>query len=381
MNTFKVFKYTEENNYDLFMGNWELHSLIFDSEPDRFLYTTDILEADIIPTMMIGWNYHIDQCEHRNKFIEFTKVALEQDKLVLGLRHTHVDDEINANTYYQNILDTLKQYTNKFLIVNTDFNAEKNHPNVICYDTIMNRQKIYYNDELYNNLIHNKYRLWSTYASKEMYVLPEIKYTESISKKFLICNRCDTHETRGLGTRIVYRHLFQDIINRRLDTYMSNWDRNPPEILHCQQQDIDIRGFSGFWPPHNDYFTDSIVNVYIESLVGPTEITYVSEKTHEPMHKGQFILPFGYCGIVKDILSYGYRLPDWINYDYDIIEDKFERFAAFKNEFIRLGNISLEELIKFRNKDLDILLHNRNVIENYKLDSLYEKIIKKLEMF
>ena len=92
-------------------------------------------------------------------------------------------------------------------------------------------------------------------------------------------------------------------------------------------------------------------------------------------------MPFSYPGIVNDLKNmYGFKFPDWINYSYDSIEDDAERFHEFMKSFARLRFLSLTDLENLCARDIDILIHNRQVFYDRPYDSLYDSLQKILNI-
>ena len=74
------------------------------------------------------------------------------------------------------------------------------------------------------------------------------------------------------------------------------------------------------------------------------------------------------------MMTYGFLVPDWIDYSYDNIEDNEERFIAFSKSLEKYLQYSTEDLLQLYNKDYYILEHNRNVFWDRPYDSLYQKV-------
>ena len=102
----------------------------------------------------------------------------------------------------------------------------------------------------------------------------------------------------------------------------------------------------------------------------------VTEKTFDPLIQGNFILPFGYPGLIKDILSYGFKLPNWIDYSYDSILDDDERFDAYMESLKKLNDYSLQQLFDMATADISILEYNRSIFYSrpYSYPLLADKI-------
>ena len=143
----------------------------------------------------------------------------------------------------------------------------------------------------------------------------------------------------------------------------------------------------GYAPPHNAYYDMSSISFYVESLtylMYPDEepVYCATEKTWMPILKGHFILPFGpegYCNYLKS--EYDIKFPDFIDLSYDQIdnnssesfdpqtnlqfwhEGREARWKLYLAEVKRLcEEYSARELYELKEKNLDLLIHNRNLI-------------------
>jgi hypothetical protein len=140
----------------------------------------------------------------------------------------------------------------------------------------------------------------------------------------------------------------------------------------------------GWYPVANRYYQTTFYSIYCETIPGMAEHSYpyksITEKTWDPLIKGHFILPFGYQGLVDHIRSYGFKLPDWIDYSYDYIENDDLRFEAFIKSAEKLLEYSIYDLQRFHEKDRDMLLHNRRLFWEKPYDSLYDKVVDFFEI-
>jgi hypothetical protein len=87
----------------------------------------------------------------------------------------------------------------------------------------------------------------------------------------------------------------------------------------------------------------------------------VTEKSFDPLIQGNFVLPFGYPGLIKDILSYGFKLPNWIDYSYDSISDDNDRFYVYMESLKKLNDLPFDHLFNMATNDKAILEHNRSI--------------------
>lgn len=365
--------------------------LPFYLEPDKFTFTHDINNCDLIPVMVedpekktTGNNGQVFYPSDLKNII-----GEKTNKLVVRMMHTHTTEEAVQGLIYERTYNFWKHIAPNFVTVNTDYNAKiYSNGKGVCYDFLWNRQKAYYYE--YDKYIKGKKLLWSWEATSEMYQLNNIQEMtiNDNSRKFLCSNRVTSEGILQQRPRHLYRMLFLDCLRppewgNALDAYYSDWlSPYGPQVLSSHEEGIlekDGSNFGGWWPVTNEYFNNTIISTYVETLVGKTFSTTITEKTLEPLLKGHFILPFGYQGMIKDIMRYGFLLPDWIDYSYDSEEDTLKRFYLFTREFLRLREeYSLEELVKLRNKDINILHHNRMIFEQRPYDSLYEKLYKRI---
>lgn len=356
-------------------GAVQAHSLPFDLEAQGFEITHDITDCDFIPT---------SGTEPSAQIVELYKKS--SGKPVLIFHITHIFEQ--SRSYYERIYHQWRQagVDNVHLII-TDFHAKQNHAFAHNYDFLWNRQKAYYTEfdkHVKDSALTGKkdvFRIWSRSATKSMYELPDIVKLDTnnthIYKKFLSPNRIGEY---CLGTRRgMYRSQLSEYLLNQEDTYTSDWLNN--RVLECQDSRVwegkaDIDTFGGWWPVANSYYSKSVLSVYVETLVTHTNIRTITEKTFDPLIKGHFILPFGYCGMISDITQhYDFCLPDWIDYSYDSERDELKRFYLFTRELLRLRNtLTIKDLVKLRNRD-DYMLHrNRQIFEERPYHSLYQVV-------
>lgn len=119
---------------------------------------------------------------------------------------------------------------------------------------------------------------------------------------------------------------------------------------------------TGFWPLDNSYYESSVLTVLVETLTISGDYHLASEKTFEPLIKGNFIIPFAYAGYIEHLTNLGFKFPNWIDYNYDKEKNDLLRWSQFlNNAVIPTLNMNPIELFRKKIEDKDILLHNRNV--------------------
>jgi len=116
----------------------------------------------------------------------------------------------------------------------------------------------------------------------------------------------------------------------------------------------------GYNPPHNLYYDNTFISIYGESIEYGSSLA-ITEKTYDPLIKGHFILPFSAPGFLDRVRLMGFKLPDFIDYGYDTIQDDDQRWTAYADEVRRLLSMSLDQWRQHWTDDLDLIRHNRQV--------------------
>lgn len=147
---------------------------------------------------------------------------------------------------------------------------------------------------------------------------------------------------------------------------------NEEQLYEC----ILSSGRIHMYPINNTYYDTSVLSIYTETLVynSPEDsgygkhktngILYITEKTYQPLIKGHFILPFGYCGLIEELKDRGFRFPDWIDYSYSYERNDLIRWMQYCGVVKDLLSRDAAWLFNKKIEDRDILLHNRSVFFN-----------------
>lgn len=352
--------YVSENDI-LLMNKW--HSTPFLMEPESFQFTDDIDEADMFALLpdadlcYAQYNTLKDKC---------------QGKLILVLFIYHITEGHTINDVKNVYEKVFHNYRDNLIYVHTD----RDNPTGVYYDFLWNRQKACFQDfDTFN--LNNTVYLGDVDSS--MFELPEFKKTKN-PKIFLAPNRIHgdpSNLSDRQFRRIVLKHYLQG-----KNGYLSDPENGvifkPNGLIRT-----DGIGFEGFNPVHNKYYTDSFISIYVETLTHFNNhhhkvLHSITEKTWNPLIKGHYILPYGYCGMVKHIREYGFVFPDWINYHYDGIEDDNDRFLAYIIEVNRLTSLPIEFYQEQFERDKSLLEYNRNLFFDNGYDKLYQKIMEYL---
>jgi hypothetical protein len=218
------------------------------------------------------------------------------------------------------------------------------------------------------------------HTNKDTYNIPDI--ATNLTKKFI--NASFVYPPYE-HPRMKYRHLLCEFLKEFEDYgYIGSPDNrlmpnNPTKAMIHMINNGPIQ----WYPLADEYYQNTYLSIVVETIIG-IETTQgilmntrcVTEKTLEPLIKGNFILPFGYPGLIEDLLDYGFKLPNWIDYSYDSIKDPELRFEKFKNSVRDVLSIPLSEVMtKYYAIDrIEILEHNRQVFFDRPYDDLYGKL-------
>lgn len=342
------------------------HSLIFDLEKDKFTYSNDPSKCDIAVVL-----YSAGQQLKLMKDYLYN-LGYHGPIVILSLFHI---DESHVYDHNDSTVDYFKQHFSNVILIHTNIANKHLHT---YYDFLWERQRVYFCEYSHHDL---KTRIWTYLTSKDMYVLDSIKLSKN-PKKYLAPMRIyyDIIDN-GSSKRSWYRQQLQHKL-KSYDGFLSDLDNF--QIIEPQEYNIDIKnqfqlGNSGgcWWPPHNKYYKKSIASIYVETITQGYLVRSITEKTWDPLIKGHFIIPFGYRGMIEDIRAYGFKLPSWIDYSYDLLDDN-ERFAGFMNSVDKFLNTDIETLTQLYHQDKLMLSYNRQLFFKATPQTIYDRIVSSL---
>lgn len=242
------------------------------------------------------------------------------------------------------------------------------HRDVYIHDFLWNLTKAYYTmpiDELYsltNGL------LW--FYHHEAYVQPTIlgqgnkiflsankiyKSNQDRIRRRQLVNLLEPYKNIGYLGKIF---INDKAINKEEDTILRKSIELPGQI----------GGSATFNPVHQDIYDDTFLSIYVESL--ETGMTAPTEKTYFPLIKGHFILPFSGPYLIKQLINQGWKLPNFIDYSYDQIENDNARWAAYTKEIQRLLTYPVSFFKEKVIEHADDLWHNVNMVHMKSYNSL-----------
>ena len=350
----------------------DTHSLVFEMSPDWEIVTdTNLADALII-------------VDNNGDDLEPIRRCYRPHQVLIIQMIFHLGEYMSYEWYCNGIKDKFKSITTKVIIIHNNLSYRR-CTGMVYYDHLFDRQKLYSTD--YDRGVKLDRRVWTPQCTKEMYALHPIN--KKMEKKYLALMRVyhGGPLDHPLASRMVVRTRIKSLLNKT-DTHMSD-DHTTLFLPNDTSDDVTMytrHSHGGVWyPVSNTYYDTSIVSVYSETIVdhsyhnSPRNLaSIVTEKTFDPMIRGNFVLPFGYPGLIKDITDiYGFKLPDWIDYSYDSIIDNAARLAAYEESLKKLDAYSLEEMYALCIRDQHILEHNRSVFftRPYSFPDLHKNVL------
>lgn len=352
------------------------NSIFLDIEQQKWNYVDSIAEADLV--CVFGGSSYIEDLKTQYKNLLDEGYT---NQLILFVDLFHID-EIGWHWHWEAIKEfyASKGIDNVAYTHNDkNFNGEK----TIYNDLMFNRQKAYFTD--YGRLKPYE-KLWTYNATQKCFNLADITNDSTSDFIYISPNRIYPYP----HTRNKIREDLLIFLNKKnakgfISVAQNSLLLEPEETgLVIDLKNKEFGGGGTWFPIANKYYQKSFISIYVETVAGnkdggilPLYETYraVTEKTFDPLIKGHFILPFGYQGIVDDIKSYGFILPDFIDYSYDKIVNINDRFESFKSEIDKILDWPLAKWQTHYRANIDILRHNRELFFNKPYDSLYDKIL------
>ena len=356
----KIFKSSE---CTLLMKDNHFHFLPFEFENTQWTIVDKISESDIVPVLFA----YVDSIA---EVVEEMKALGHTNQTVLILNLFHLMDNENNKIVHERYLEIWKKSLNcRVLMIHSDLNEDSS--DCVFNDILWNRQKAYCTQ--YDSFDLSN-RAWSLYATKKMYSIPTFEKNAN-RKLFLSPIRIYKNFNH---LRMTYRSKLLDLIKNKNGYYSDNQNNIVLESEEGIEFNDRLLSGGSWWPVANKFYQSSYISVYVETILERDKLRSITEKTWDPLIKGHFILPFGYRGLVKDIESYGFKLPTWIDYSYDSIDDLEKRWVEYSKEVVRILSLDVEQIHLLWKNNLDILTYNRENFFKRNYDSLYDKILSKL---
>jgi len=341
---------------------------------DGWEFVDDINNAEVVTSLFNFNPINIDMLKR-----------LKPRQILLILSIFHIDETYEKEFYLKVLEEYRKVFPNCFIVHKN--RAIQDVEGLIYYDCMFNRHKLYYHDyhkieSLVNSFpVGNKDIIWTAGATKEMFNIPQGKANPQNCRVFLSPGLL----YQGMFLpRMRYRAGLKDFLRLHYDNkgYINSAGNNflPNNASEGIEKNIQKPdGAGGYWYPIGDrYYKETYISIYVETLtVSDFNTRCVTEKTFDPLIKGNFILPFAYSGFIKDVKSYGFRFPDFIDYSYDDIKDNDKRFFDYMRSIDMMFRIN-HNFRQTYEDNLHIIKHNRKVFIDRPYDNLYNKVKEQL---
>jgi hypothetical protein len=352
------------------------HDMFARIEKDKWELVYDINEAEVIPCTA-----YVDNEE----FINLLDTTIRKDQILLVMNIFHNDNHMTDEWFRSSVWDRVRNLKCRTLIIHNN-NYDTSDPKYIFYDIMLNRQKYYMFDM--EEDFYPESKRWTSNSKREYYTFGPIdKCLTKDSKKILCLNRSAFLKQYGFSKRRIARTRLENILADNEDVYLSDPDIN---VFFYPNQyatgTVDIMRSGGTWYPAADlYYNTSYVSAYVESVTDATgegKIFCASEKTYDPLLKGNFILPFSTPNFIEGLKEwYGFKFPNWIDYSYDKVTDFNKRLFLYSESVKKISQMEVETLHQHYINDRHILEHNRNRFSEIQYSGLHDKVVDSARYF
>lgn len=335
---------------------WQIDNL----DRDCWQFVSDPREADIWVFLL----YYDDEQETQQQLAWAREHYTGQ--IIMIMKLWIIFEQHNSEYRHQQLIKLWQTVSDRVAIIDKNLHNRRD----ISYDFMLNRNLVYYKD--YHRLTRPSELVWSERASERMYRLRPIQ--KRANKVFLFTART---VNRSHGCREQQRLALAEHLStwRDLGHWGTTQDPLPPqEQTPGWRERMQDHKFSFWWPVHDLYYNTTWLSIYVETLTENSDQFCVTEKTWDPLIKGNYILPMATTGFVDYLKCLGLEFPTNIDYSYDQEPDA-TRFQRYLESVTR----AVQEPIKAYQQQQHILEHNRNTILSWPYDSLYDKFIKYAE--
>lgn len=376
----KVLGYILDNNASYLSRSaftlFQSHQLPFAIEKDKWTYVYQFESAQIICLFA--------DTNPGQELIDNFLLKLQPHQYIVVLSLYHLDD-FHTKDYYRDIRNKYLPFTKNVLVCHHNRYLKNDTDEWLVYNDLMfNRHKVYFTE--YDKVENILDAVWTRYSNRDTFTIPKDKVAYRYSKKYLSPNYVyggNNYDTDpNTIPRMFYRKsLLNFLINNLL--YDEGYN-NDKERFMCNNPNVFataiIKKGGGLWLPVADkYYRESFFSCYVETLTqSKFKTRSITEKTLDPLIKGNFVFPFSYPGIIEDILEDGFKLPTEFDYSFDLELDNAVRFSKYCSSLKEAIRLSLRELHLIYKKNFYMIENNRNLFFNKPYDSLYDKIIQRV---
>jgi len=280
---------------------------------------------------------HIAYYPNYNKY-NFNKL------LFLDIRHNSEDQIAHL---HQNKTDRI--------VVTNARDSTIDDPSIIFNDYLFNITKAYYLGYDFSM------RLPWRFDGKTDFVITEPTAPENKHKIYIAPNR--TYFDPEFPRQRFYRAQLMQLLKLKY-RYLGHLGNVTDPDIGGLRTNSDLKSPIGFRPPHDQYYQDSFISIYGETLEYGSTFTS-TEKTFSPLIKGHFVLPYGTYKFIENIKKcYGFQFPDFIDYSYDNIANDAQRYRAYSAEIERLLAIPIDVWREHWRNNLVLIKANQQIFRD-----------------
>jgi hypothetical protein len=264
--------------------------------------------------------------------------------LFLDIRHNYEDQ---VQYLHRNLTDRM--------VITNARDTTVDDARILFNDYLFNITKAYYLDYAFTAQVR-----WR-FDGQEDFVITELVNPKHKSKIYIAPNR--TYFDPDLPRQRFYRGQLMQLLKSKYRSLGHLGNVTDPDIGGLRTNS-GIKSPIGFRPPHDQYYQDSFISIYGETIeYGSTFV--VTEKTFSPLIKGHFVLPYGTYRFIENTKKYyGFKFPDFIDYSYDLIEDDEQRYQAYSAEVERLLAIPLATWREHWSNNLVLIQANQQIFRD-----------------
>ena len=343
------------------LGNALTHLLPFAFD-ERWRITNSIDEADIVPILLqFG-----PPKQARDQYNYYQSITTRKHKIVmLDLFHDREDpDSHRYDGYY-------KIWGDDLVILTTYY--DHYDPRLVTYDFLWNRTKGLYSYGYFNTKIAQESN-WFRGLDLDIFQGGSI-YKKNFTGKIICPNRVYEGKLETVN-RLWYRKQLQQDVEDFENVLISDPDNFKIfKTANWKPEYKDTINNGGVYAPIDPLiYKSTFASAYVESVCVDTINKSITEKTWEPLLKGHFIIPFAAPGIIDELLSRGFIMPEFIDYSYANEQDDKLRYQGFIEEIQKLNSLPFNKINKLYKDNLEILVYNQNQFKLKEYDDLYSKL-------
>lgn len=322
--------------------------------------TPDIRRAGIIP--ILAHSPGLEQDRQRDLWRKITRRGEPKGEVAL-ISLFAANDGVDSDEYIQARMRDYEWCTPRHYVHSNPHAREGTYWNIL-----FNRSKAFFTDRSPRlRRLH-----WTEHHTDAMWKLNDIpKWKESVKFTFIAPTRIYADALANRNPRMIYRERLVNLCRDLPTGHCTHGNPLEPQDATPAMRKLTEQHTSSIWAPiANHWYEQSFFSAYVETIVEGHGIGGITEKTYDPLIKGHFVLPFGYPGIVDDIWREGFKLPHFIDYSYDRIDNTEQRWVAYSRELRRLAELPLEQWQWHHADYVKDLEKNRNLFFKRRYDKL-----------